>query len=47
MMTFNVHGDANPPPVIQLKPSENEQSRFVLGRKIERADFKALLEKWK
>jgi hypothetical protein len=47
VMTFNRHEPTPIPPVTLLGPSENEHARYVIGRKAERKDFKALQERWK
>jgi hypothetical protein len=42
-----LHGSGPLPPVTLLKLSDNEHARYVIGRKAERKDFKALQERWK
>ena len=47
VFTFAYPLSGPPPPVTLLKPSENDQARHVIRRKLERKDFKALQERWK
>jgi hypothetical protein len=47
VMTLNRHEPTPVPPVALLKSSDNEHARYVIGRKVERKDFKALQERWK
>jgi hypothetical protein len=48
VFTFDLHrGSAPTRPVTLLKPSANEHARYVIERKGERMDFKALQEQWK
>src|SRR5262249_1720913 len=47
VFTFAGRESATPPSVTLLKSLDNEHARFVVGRKVERQDFKALQEQWK
>ena len=47
VMSFRVHAFDPVPPVALLKPSDNDHARYVIERKMQRPDFKALQEGWK
>jgi hypothetical protein len=46
VLTLAIHALEPPPPVEQLKPSENKHGNYVAKRKMERDDFTALLQEW-
>ncbi len=46
VMTLSIHGIEAPRPIRHLNSRDNEHSRYVAARKMEREDFKALQQQW-